>query len=72
MNDRDENFPEIQKFFRRENDKDTMKEAVKEAVKEWMDEQFTRFGKWTVMGIAAGTFALLVKFLVFNHYWPGN
>ncbi len=33
--------------------KDTIKAAIKEAVSGWLDEQFMRFGKWSLYSLAA-------------------
>lgn len=63
-------FPEIKNVLRRESDKELMKEAIKEAANEWLDKQFEAFGKWTAIGITASAFALLVKVLIVNGYWP--
>lgn len=50
-------------------DRDAAKDAVKEALKEWMDEKFTRFGKWSASALAAAALAALVYFiLMMNGY----
>lgn len=33
------------------------KRVIKEAIREWLDEQFTRVGKWTFYGLLAGIIA---------------
>lgn len=43
------------------------KRIIKEAIREWLDEQFTKFGKWSFYGLlAAATTALLVLTLMAN------
>lgn len=42
---------------------DYHKEVVKEAIKEWLDDQFSKFGKWTAHSLAAILFTSLVVFL---------
>ena len=39
------------------------KRVMKEAIKEWLDEQFTKVGKWT----AASFVALLLASLVYSN-----
>lgn len=55
---------------RREEDKAAFKDAVKEAAKEWLDDQFTAFGKWTALGVAAAVFFALVKIAFITGEWP--
>lgn len=45
-------------------DEDTMKRAVKEAIKEWLNEQFARFGKWSLAAIGAMALAAITYILV--------
>lgn len=43
------------------------KRVIKEAIHEWLDEQFTKFGKWSFYGlVAAGTAGALYMLLVSN------
>lgn len=65
-----ENYPEIKNLLKRESDKGIVKEAFNEAVKEWLDDKFKAFGKWTLFGIAAATFAYVVKTIVQHGHWP--
>ncbi|MBT9145427.1 MAG: hypothetical protein DDT42_01298 [candidate division WS2 bacterium] len=49
-----------------EFDKEEHKELVKEAIKEWLDDQFAKFGRWTIRSLAAIIFTAIVVFLA-NH-----
>ncbi len=40
--------------------KDEVKAALKEAIKEWLDQQFIRFGKWSLAALASMALTLLL------------
>lgn len=43
------------------------KRIIKEAIREWLDEQFAKFGKWSLYGLlAAATTLILYMTLVMN------
>jgi hypothetical protein len=43
------------------------KRIIKEAIREWLDEQFTKFGRWSFYGIlAAATTLILYMTLIVN------
>lgn len=44
--------------------KEDMKRVVKDAIKEWLDEQFTRFGKWSMAAIGSAALAGLTYFIL--------
>jgi len=46
--------------YRGEERRADMKKIMKEALKEWLDEKFSDLGKWSFMGMAALTFAVIV------------
>lgn len=52
-----------------EPDPELIKAALQEALKEWLDDKFTQFGKWTLGGISAMAFAMVVWFFFFSHGW---
>jgi len=56
--------PEARGFSREER-----KEIVKEAIKEWMDEQFARFGRWSLYTILAAAVAGVAYVTLFVHGW---
>lgn len=49
---------------------DRMKAIMKEAIKEWLDEQFAKFGRWTIFGISSALFIAFVK-MVLSGWWLG-
>lgn len=48
---------------------DEQKRLVKEAIKEWLDEQFARFGKWSLAALASLALAALVYFILSVSGW---
>lgn len=48
---------------------DDHKAVIKEAITEWLNEKYTAFGKWSLMGIMAATLALLAYFLLIKGGW---
>jgi len=54
-----------------ERQKDIVKEALKEGLREWLDEQFARVGRWTLTGIAAAGFFVLMWTWLSLHGWKG-
>jgi len=47
------------------------KEIIKEALKEWLDEQFAKLGRWTLTGIAAAGFFVVMYLWLSLHGWRG-
>lgn len=45
------------------------KEVLKQALSEWLDTKFAAFGKWSLGGIAAITFAALAYWVLTSHGW---
>ena len=45
------------------------KRVMKEAIKEWLDEQFTKVGKWTVAGFVSLLIAALVYLILLMNGW---
>jgi len=43
---------------------DVMKAALKEATAEWLDKKFAELGKWTLRGLAAALFSVIVGALL--------
>lgn len=43
---------------------DIMKAALKEATAEWLDKKFAELGKWTLRGLAAALFSVIVTALL--------
>lgn len=54
---------------RREQLREDMREAAKEAIREWLDDQFTKFGKWTLAAFAALVMAALGYIVLASHGW---
>lgn len=50
-------------------DPDVVKAALKEAIREWLDEQFARFGKWSLASLSAMTLAALTYFVLSMSGW---
>lgn len=50
-------------------DPDVVKAAIKEAISEWLDEQFARFGKWSLASLAALGLAALIYFILTMNGW---
>lgn len=43
------------------------KRVIKEAIREWLDEQFAKFGRWSLYGLlAAATTVILYMTLIAN------
>lgn len=51
------------------SDETVIKEALQGALKDWLDSKFIQFGKWSLAGVAAMTFAMVVWFFFFSHGW---
>lgn len=49
----------VEPHFRRRKS-DTQKEIVREILREWLDEQFAKFGKWSLRAIGAVVFILVI------------
>lgn len=45
------------------------KRVMKEAIKEWLDEQFTKVGKWTTASFVALFLAALVYLILWANGW---
>lgn len=45
------------------------KRVMKEAIKEWLDEQFTKVGKWTAASFVALLLATLVYLILWANGW---
>lgn len=45
-------------------DKETQKQIFKEVLNEWLDDKFRTLGKWTLGGIAALGFAVLLTLAI--------
>lgn len=45
-----------------------MKAAIKAAIREWLDEQFARFGRWSMGAFMAALLAATVAFVL---HWNG-
>lgn len=50
-------------------DKNETKEAVKEAIKEWLDENFMRFGRWSLSGVMSLLLVGLVYLFMVASGW---
>lgn len=48
---------------------EALKEAYREAMKEWLDEQFTKFGRWSFFALLSAGFAALVYFILVINGW---
>ena len=48
---------------------DMQKRVMKEAIKEWLDDQFTKVGKWTAAGFAALLLSALVYLILLANGW---
>lgn len=48
---------------------DVLKEAYKEAMKEWLDEQFTRFGRFTFYGLLSAGLAAMIYLILISQGW---
>lgn len=46
------------------------KEIVKEALKEWLDDQFTKFGKWSFGAVCSAVLFLVVYAAIQNGWRP--
>jgi len=49
-------------------ERDEYKELIKEALKEWLDEHFSKFGKWTLRAALALIFSGLI-FIALKFGW---
>ena len=47
--------------------KSEQKEVVKEAIQEWLDIQFIKFGKYTMVGAVSMAFAMLLYLYLAAH-----
>lgn len=47
--------------------KSEQKEVVKEAIQEWLDIQFVKFGKYTMVGAVSMAFAMLLYLYLAAH-----
>ena len=45
------------------------KRVMKEAIKEWLDEQFTKVGKWTAASFVALLLAALAYLILWANGW---
>jgi len=45
------------------------REGARAAIKEFLDEQFAKFGRWSLHGIAAMVFSALVYWAATTHGW---
>lgn len=43
------------------------KEVIKEVMREWLDDQFAKFGKWSMRAIVAVVFFVVIKSLFHAH-----
>lgn len=48
---------------------DEIKAALKEGIKDWLDEQFTKFGKWSLTALTALIFTALIYFVLKMNGW---
>lgn len=51
------------------DESDQLKEAAKEAIREFLDEQFARFGKWSLASLSAMALAALTYFILSMSGW---
>ncbi len=49
--------------------KSEMKQIVKDAIREWLDEQATKFGKWSIRFIAVFALGALTYFILTSQGW---
>jgi len=47
--------------------KDEQKAVVKEAIQEWLDQQFIKFGKYSMVGAFSMAFAMLLYLYLSAH-----
>lgn len=47
----------------------TMREVFREAINEWINDKFREFGKWSIKGLAALAFGLLIYLVLVQHGW---
>lgn len=52
-----------------EEQRDLIKSAAKDAIKEWLDDQFAKFGKWSMAALASAALAGLVYFILNVSGW---
>lgn len=48
---------------------EVLKEAYKEAMKEWLDDQFSKFGKWSLFAIVSAGLTALIYFILTVNGW---
>ncbi len=46
-----------------------MREVFREAINEWINDKFREFGKWSIKGLAALAFGVLIYFVLVQHGW---
>ena len=46
-----------------------LKSIVKDAIKEWLDEQATKFGKWSIRFVALSALGALSYFVLTSQGW---
>jgi len=47
----------------------SMREVFREAINEWINDKFKEFGKWSLKGLAALAFGVLIYFALVQHGW---
>lgn len=52
-----------------EEQRELIKNAAKDAIKEWLDDQFAKFGKWSMAALASAALAALVYFILTASGW---
>jgi hypothetical protein len=57
------------KTERRSEEKQLIREALKEGMRSWLDDQFAILGRWTLRGMGAMGFFLLIYFWLSAHGW---
>ena len=49
--------------------KSEIKQIVKDAIREWLDEQATKFGRFSIRFIATAALGALAYFILINQGW---
>ena len=52
-----------------EEQRELIKSAAKDAIKEWLNEQFAKFGKWSMAALASAALAAVVYFILHMSGW---